>query len=280
MTKCPPKALLLDMDGVLYHGIHRLPFAAEFLAMIARVPHLFLTNNPVATPAQVAERLRSMGLGSPRPAQILTSGVATAHWLNAQCPGFRYFAVGAEGLDKELSRYGLADEQEPDYVVVGEGPGLDYASLTKGINLVLKQGAELISTNPDHLVDAHAEGQHQVLPGGGALVAAFEVACGVKARTIGKPQPLLFDMAMRLLGVSPAQCLMVGDRPDTDIAGAQRLGMQTAMVRTGRFSIKAAWPAQQPPADWDVAGLQQLAEAWGRAWPGWPPTKKPAGPAR
>jgi len=265
-----PAALLLDMDGVLYHGSQALPQAREFLAAIQDLPHLFITNNPIATPAQVADRLQSIGFARPGEQDILTSGVATAQWLHTRTPGFRYFAVGAGGLDAELSRFGTADARRADYVVVGEGAGLDYASLTTGINLVLKRGARLISTNPDATVDGHREGEHLVLPGGGALVAAFEVACGCRAITIGKPEPLLFDMALQRLGVAAGDCVMIGDRADTDIAGAQRLGIRTAMVRTGRLAPGARWPEEQAPPDWDVESLDGLLQAWRASWSGWP----------
>lgn len=258
------------MDGVLYHGSHLLPHAREFLTAVAGVPHLFLTNNPIATPAEVAQRLQDMGFARPDDEAILTSGVAAAQWLQQCKPGFRYFAVGAGGLDAELSRYGIADAEHADYVVVGEGPGLDFDSLTTGINLVLKAGATLVSTNPDHTVDAHVEGRHRVLPGGGALVAAFETACECSAVTIGKPEPLLYRMALDRLDVEAGECVMVGDRPDTDIAGAQRLGMRTALVRTGRFAPGDTWPAGQATADWDVEGLAQLLDAWRAAWIAWP----------
>ena len=69
-------------------------------------------------------------------------------------------------------------------------------------------------------------------------------------------------MALADLDVAASDCVMVGDRPDTDILGAQRLGLKTALVRTGRFSVDAPWPAEQAPPDWDVTDLQQLLAAW------------------
>ncbi len=266
MTLCP-RALLLDMDGVLYHGERVLPHAPAFLRAVAHLPHVFVTNNPIATPAEVAARLARMGLGAPAPEQILTSGLATARYLARQRPGFRYFAVGAPGLDAVLSRYGTADAERADYVVVGEGPGLDYQSLTRGIGLILEQGARLISTNPDSTVDAWRDGRRLALPGGGALVAPFEVATGQRALTIGKPEPLLYRMALDLLGFEARQCLMIGDRVDTDIAGAAALGLQTALVRSGRFGPGEPWPAGAPRADWDVPDLAALYRAWRAKWP-------------
>lgn len=269
MGRTSPAALLLDMDGVLYHGERPLPGAAAFLERIAGVPHLFITNNPIKTPEQIADRLQRLGLPRPAPSRVLTSAEATAVWLQQQKPGFRYFAVGADGLDIALREVGIPDSRQADFVVVGEGPGLDYEQLTTGVNLVLKQGARLVVTNPDHSVDATVDGEHRVLPGGGALVAPFTVATGHQPVVIGKPEPLLYQMAMRRLGVVAGACLMVGDRPDTDIAGAARLGMWTALVRSGRFAPGEAWPGGLPRPDWDLNDLDELTATLLQRFPDW-----------
>ena len=253
-------AILLDMDGILYHGDRPLPGAVEFLQRIRHRPHLFITNNPILSPTEVAEKLARMGLLKPRPEQIITSAQATARWLEKKKPGFRYYAVGADGLHQALRRVGTEDSKKADFVVVGEGPGLDFGSLTTGINLIVTQGARLVGTNPDINVDATIDGEHRLVPGGGALVAPFAVASGVEPVIIGKPNPLLFEMALEQLGCRPEQCLMIGDRPDTDIAGAAALGMQTALVRTGRFAPGAPWPENLPRPEWDVESLGELGQ--------------------
>jgi HAD superfamily hydrolase (TIGR01450 family) len=253
-------AILLDMDGVLYHGDRPLSGAREFLQRIEAIPHLFITNNPILPPTEVAAKLARMGLPKPRSEQIITSAQATARWLSQEKPGFRYFAVGAEGLHLALREVGTADAQDADFVVVGEGPGLDFDSLTTGINLIVKQGARLIGTNPDINVDASSDGEHRLVPGGGALVAPFAVASGVEPVIIGKPNSLLFEMALEQLGCPPEGCLMIGDRPDTDIAGAAALGVKTALVRTGRFGAGEIWPEKIPRPNWDVASLGELIQ--------------------
>lgn len=258
-------AILLDMDGVLYHGEQSLPGAAGFLYGIQHIPHVFLTNNPIMPPAAVAEKLAGMGLPKPAAGQIITSAQATARWLAREKPGFRYYAVGADGLHQALRQVGTADMENADFVVVGEGPGLDFKSLTIGINLIVKRGARLVGTNPDISVDSFMQGEHAIVPGGGALIAPFAVASATDPIIIGKPQPLLYQMALEQLGCEATDCLMIGDRPDTDIAGAARLGMQTALVRTGRFSPGEPWPQGLPSADWDVDDLQQLSNALGLA---------------
>lgn len=253
-------AILLDMDGILYHGDRPLPGAVDFLLRIQHLPHLFITNNPILPPAAVAEKLARMGLPKPRPEQIITSAQATSRWLAKVKPGFRYFAVGADGLHQALREVGIEDAESADFVVVGEGPGLDFNSLTTGINLIVKRGARLVATNPDINVDATIGGEHRLVPGGGALVAPFALASDVEPVIIGKPNPLLFEMAMEQLDCEPEQCLMIGDRPDTDIAGAAALGMQTALVRTGRFLPGTPWPDGLSRPDWDVESLDELGQ--------------------
>ncbi len=254
-------AFLVDMDGVLYHGDRLLPGAQEFHRHVAVGRHLFITNNPTLPPEEVAVKLRGLGFLGIEPEQILTSAQATAEWLAQTKPGFRYFAVGADGLQQALATVGRVDCVNADFVVVGEGAGLDYDTLTTGINLILSQGARLVATNPDTTVDAVRDGQRVVLPGGGALVASFEAATARRAVIIGKPQPLLYRMAMDRLGVTAVDCIMVGDRPDTDIAGAAALGIRTALVRTGRFTPGESWPDGIARPDWDCESLSELTEA-------------------
>ncbi len=269
MHRHDPSALLLDMDGILFHGDQVLPGAAAFLKAIAVVPHLFVTNNPIRSPEEVADHFVALGLPRPHLGRILTSAQATADWLMRVKSGFRYFAVGAAGLHRELERVGTPDPVAADFVVVGEGPGLDYEQLTIGINLILNCGARLVATNPDSTVDATRDGNHLLLPGGGALVAPFAEATGVTPTVIGKPEPLLYQMALQRLNCAAEACLMVGDRPDTDIAGAERLGMWTALVRSGRYAPGAPWPDGLPKPDWDLEDLPGLLAVLRGRWPGW-----------
>ncbi|AUB79646.1 HAD-IIA family hydrolase [Candidatus Thiodictyon syntrophicum] len=268
MTRPPPQALLIDLDGVLFQGDRPLPGAARLLGRLAGRPHCFVTNNPIRTPEQIAAACVAMGLPRPDPRYILTSALATARWLSRERPGLRYFAVGAGGLEAALSAVGSRDERDANAVVVGEGVGLDFATLTTGINLILGRGARLIATNPDTTVDGMRDGQRVVLPGCGALVAPFTAATGVTPTFIGKPEPLLYEMALAQLGLPAAACLMIGDRPDTDIVGAVRLGIRTALVRTGRFPPGRDWVAGLPRPDFDAPDLDRLIEALDRAFPG------------
>ena len=253
-------AILLDMDGVLFHGNQALEHAIDFMDSILHIPHCFITNNPILSPQQVADKLEYLGFHRPDSESIITSGEATALWLSEQKKSFHFYAVGAQGLFDALNKFGHFDQQYADYVVIGEGAGIDYKSLTTGINLIIKQKAKLVSTNPDTTVDGVIDGKHIVLPGGGSLVAPFIAATGQQPVTIGKPFPLLYEMAFKKLGVKALDCLMIGDRPDTDIKGAAKLGMKTALVRTGRFLPNDLLPVDCPVPDWDVLNLHQLQQ--------------------
>lgn len=261
--KRPFTAILLDMDGVLFHGMEPIDGAIAFMEIIADFPHAFITNNPIRLPQAVADKLEHIGFKRPLEKFIVTAGEATASWLAQQKPGFTFFAVGAKGLRQSLSQYGNEDPENADFVVIGEGEGIDYSVITTGINLILKKGAKLISTNPDTTVDAVIQGKRRVLPGGGALVAPFAAATGQTPVTIGKPESLLYEMAMQVLGVKASDCLMIGDRPDTDIIGAQKLGIKTALVRTGRFAPGEALPQCMQKPDWDVNSLSELQRLFG-----------------
>jgi NagD protein len=268
MKRPQPRALLLDMDGLLFHGDRPLPGARRLLDRLKATPHAFVTNNPIRTPEQIADGFAAMGLPRPDTERVITSALATARWLGHVRPGFRYFAVGAGGLDAALRSVGTPDAEQADMVVVGEGPGLDFEQLTVGINLILSRGARLVATNPDTAVDGMRDGRHLVLPGGGALVAPFAAATGVTPTFVGKPEPLLYEMSLEILGCTAGECMMVGDRPDTDIAGAERLGMWTALVRTGRFAPGRPWIEGMPPPDYDLTNLDDLINALDRDVPG------------
>ena len=247
------------MDGVLYHGEKLIPEALTFLSTIEHIPHAFITNNPSLHVDAIADRLERLGFQRPQDHQIVTSAEATAQFLSQQKADFRFFAVGGEGIHRALHEAGGKEDREAaDFVVIGEGAGINYEVITTGLNLIIKKNARLICTNPDHNVDAYVKGQHRVLPGGGALVAPFAVAAEVEPVFIGKPHPLLYQMAMQRLNVVAEECLMIGDRPDTDILGAARLGMKTALVRTGRFAPGRPIPTGLPQPNWDVTSLTDL----------------------
>ena len=226
------RAVLFDMDGVLYRGMEALPGVNEMLAFLTeqQVSYACITNNASRTREQVSTGLRQMGIAVPAE-RIITSATATSIWLRARTPrGTTVFAIGMDGLRNVLfaDGYFVEQAQEPQYVVVGADFEITYAKL-KTACLAIRAGATFIGTNPDTTFPS----EEGIIPGVGAFILALEAAVGKKAMIIGKPERALFDAALQMLGVPAEQTLVAGDRLDTDILGANRAGIPAAMVLTG-----------------------------------------------
>ena len=222
--------VLFDLDGVLYRGEAAVPSAPPTLAELRRrgVRPVFLTNNSSRTPLQVAEKLRGIGI-EVEPGEVVTSALATAELL-AERGGGRAFVIGQDGVREALSDAGIAivdgDPEEADLVVVGYDGGATYGSL-KRASLLVQRGARLVATNADGSYPA-ADG---LWPGAGALLAAITTTTGAEPEIVGKPFAPLFEAGRRRGG--GGRPLVVGDRLDTDIEGAARLGWDSMLVLTG-----------------------------------------------
>ena len=222
--------VLFDLDGVLYRGEGAVPSAPPTLAELRRrgVRPVFLTNNSSRTPLQVAEKLRGIGIEA-EPAEVVTSALATAELL-AERGGGGAFVIGQDGVREALSDAGIAivdgDPEEADLVVVGYDGGATYGSL-KRASLLVQRGARLVATNADGSYPA-ADG---LWPGAGALLAVITTTTGAEPEIVGKPFAPLFEAGRRRGG--GGHPLVVGDRLDTDIEGAARLGWDSMLVLTG-----------------------------------------------
>lgn len=222
--------VLFDLDGVLYRGEGAVPSAPPTLAELRRrsVRPVFLTNNSSRTPLQVAEKLRGIGIEA-EPGEVVTSALATAELL-AERGGGRAFVIGQDGVREALSDAGIAivdgDPEEAELVVVGYDGGATYGSL-KRASLLVQRGARLVATNADGSYPA-ADG---LWPGAGALLAVITTTTGAEPEIVGKPFAPLFEAGRRRGG--GGRPLVVGDRLDTDIEGAARLGWDSMLVLTG-----------------------------------------------
>jgi glycerol-1-phosphatase len=224
-------ALLFDLDGVLYRGAEPVPGAPETMAALreAGANVGFLTNNSSRTPEQVSAKLGDMGISS-TPTEIVTSATATADLLAGRGGGTA-FVMGGDGVVGALSDAGLrlvdGDAEPVDLVVVGIDEDLTYARLRTAC-LQVHRGATFVATNADPTFPGTGG---QLWPGAGALVAAITAVTGVDAEVVGKPHAPLFHAALRRAGgVNP---LVIGDRLDTDIAGAAALGWDSLLVLSG-----------------------------------------------
>lgn len=259
------RAVLFDMDGVLYVGASPLPGVQEMVDYLETTGrgYLCVTNNASMTSDLFAEKLAKMGIRV-TPEHILGSAEATAAWLADQvkhrgAPSGKIFVMGMEGLRASLQTYGFTLTTDPfdaTYCVSGAKFDLTYDDLANAC-LAIRHGARFVGTNPD-LTFPSERGQ---IPGSGSLLALLEAATGVKPVVIGKPNAPMFELAMRRLRTTPDATLMVGDRYDTDIAGALALGMTTAGVLTG-ISTAEEFARQNMPPHLVLAGLPELLAAF------------------
>jgi glycerol-1-phosphatase len=203
-------AFLFDLDGVLYRGAQAVPGAPEALASLRAAGRrvAFVTNNSARTPDVVAERLRSVGVEADA-GEVVTSAYATAELLAGR--GCRSaFVVGENGLTEALAAAGIE--------VLGGEPE----------SVLVERGAAFVGTNADASLPA-ADGTRW--PGAGALLAAISTTTDVHAEIVGKPHPPLYRAALARAGGGVP--LVIGDRLDTDIAGAVALGWDSLLVLTG-----------------------------------------------
>ena len=231
MLADPFDVILLDLDGVLYRWPDPIPGAADAVALLRRAGKrlAFVTNNSSRTPGQVAERLTSVGVIA-SPDEVVTSALVTATILSER--GLRSaFVVGEEGLVEALADVGIEAVHDPgdgaDVVVVGFDRGADYTKL-KDASVLVERGIPLVASNADPSFPAPGG---ESWPGAGALLAAIETTTGARGEVFGKPEAPLFERA--LVSAGGGRPLVVGDRLDTDIAGAARLGWDSALVLTG-----------------------------------------------
>ncbi len=251
------QGLILDMDGVLWRGGQPLgPLPQWFDQMRALgLRWVFVTNNATRSPRAYVTRLAQMGLDA-REEQIINSAMAAAALLRERWPQAqaRVLTLGEGGLDEVLREAGFTVVHEPpaDAVVAALDRQCTYEKLARAARAV-HQGAWLVGTNPDRTYPV----PDGLAPGAGALLAALEAATDAQATIAGKPEPWPFRLALERLGLPAERVLAVGDRLETDILGAQRLGIPTALVLSGVTTRERA-EAWQPAPDWIGPDLGRL----------------------
>ena len=221
---------LIDMDGVIYRGRQLIPGADRFIRRLLaeEIPFAFLTNNSQRTRRDVATKLVRMGIPVEE-SHIFTCAMATARFLAAQKPGGTAYVIGEGGLLQALHKNGYAIvDDDPDYVVVGEGRTFNMEIVEAAVRMILR-GAKLIATN----LDPHCPTAHGIRPGCGAIVAMLEAATGLKAFSVGKPNPVMMRAARKELGLATSETVMIGDTMETDILGGVSMGYRTVLVLSG-----------------------------------------------
>jgi HAD superfamily hydrolase (TIGR01450 family) len=238
--------VLLDLDGCVWVQDAAVPGTPEALSELrsAGKTVAFLTNDARRSPEEYVRKLWSLGLRASLE-EVVTVGAAIQYTLAGRPPGATAYVIGAPAIFRHVAESGhrIVNGTEratsADVVVVAAHDDFSYAELSDATQAVLA-GAELVGANRDRTFPATG-GQW---PGTGAIVAALEYATQHSARTIGKPESPMFAAALDRLGAGPA--LMVGDRLDSDLAGAAAAGIDAAIVLSGVTSRRQAEAAQDP----------------------------------
>ncbi len=224
------RGFICDMDGVLYHGNRLLPDVDRFVAWLKREKKqfLFLTNSSERSPRELQEKLARLGI-QVQASHFYTSALATASFLATQKPNGSAYVIGEAGLINALYDAGFSmNEENPDYVVVGETRSYSFEKIERAVNLI-RAGAKLIGTNPD--VTGPLE--KGITPATGALIAPIELATGTNAYFLGKPNPLMMRHGRKSLGCSREETIIIGDRMDTDIIAGIHADIETVLVLSG-----------------------------------------------
>jgi 4-nitrophenyl phosphatase len=263
MTLLPPniKALILDMDGVLWKGdapIGDLPAIFKRIADLG-LKVIFATNNGTRSPQQYVRRMAGYGV-SIEAWQVVTSSLCAASLLNQKFPqGGPIFAIGENGLlealrEKNFEPLSIDDAPDAQAVVMGIDRQISFDKMREA-TLLVRAGKPFYATNPDKTFPT-PRGE---IPGAGAWISVIVTATEVEPIYAGKPYPTIIELSLERLGVPKEQALVVGDRLETDIAAGQAAGCPSALVLSG-VSTREQAEAWQPKMDVIAESLEMLVK--------------------
>ncbi len=253
------KALILDMDGVIWKGdapIGDLP--ATFNRIRERgLKFVFATNNGTKTPEDYQVKLRELGV-EVEPWQIVTSALGIAFMLAQKYPrGTKIFMIGEDGIRVALEEKGfeiLSTEDAPQaqVFVMGIDRTINFMKVAEA-TLLVRAGIPFYTTNTDKTFPT-PRGE---IPGSGSWLSVITSATGIEPIVAGKPFPFLMELSLERLGTTKEETLVVGDRLETDIAAGQSVGCPTALVLSG-ISTKAQADEWKPKMDVIAESLAEL----------------------
>lgn len=257
----PPRVFsgyVVDLDGTVYLGDQPLPGAVPTLARIREAGSrlVFLTNNPLRSPASYAELLRDVGIQADEREVVTPLGVLTSY-LKRQHAGAAVLTVAEPLVDQTLLAAGLSVTTEPSaagVVVVSFDRTFDYTKLLRAFRAVHRHGAVIVATNPDPFCPSPDGG----LPDCAAMLAAVEACTGARAEAVlGKPGPQMAAEVHARLGVPPGDAAMVGDRILTDVAMSRALRMTSILVLSGATTASDV-PGSAVQPDYVITGIGDL----------------------
>ncbi|MDQ0225502.1 TIGR01457 family HAD-type hydrolase [Metabacillus niabensis] len=224
------KGYLIDLDGTMYRGTEQIEAASEFVDTLVKnnIPYLFVTNNSSQTPEKVAKKLMDFQIQATKET-VFTTSQATANYIYEKKKDAKVYVIGEEGLKEAITNRGLTFvEENPDFVVTGIDREITYEKLAKAC-IAVRNGATFISTNADIALPT----ERGLLPGNGALTSVVTVSTNTQPIFIGKPEAIIVEQALQVLGTEKSETLMVGDNYDTDIKAGINCGLDTLLVHTG-----------------------------------------------
>lgn len=262
------KALIIDMDGVLWHGNQAIDGLTDFFQTLEDLDlrYILATNNASHTPEQYVKKLADMGVSISADA-IMTSAMATAMYLSEKRDPTqtRVYVLGEDGAEQALTEKGFtltglyeinsATSKGADVVVCGKDHTLTWDKLATA-TLNIRAGATFIGTNADNTLPTELGLTH----GNGAILAALETATGVSPIIVGKPEPIMYQQAIAKLGSDLSETIAIGDKLETDILGAIRTGIRSLMVLTG-VSTEADLKASDYQPTWVMQDLRAVTAA-------------------
>lgn len=225
------KGYLIDLDGTIYQGKNRIPAGERFIKRLQErgIPYLLVTNNTTRTPEMVQDMLSKQFNLETGIETIYTATMATVDYMNDMNRGKTAYVIGETGLKSAIAAAGYVEELEnPAYVVVGLDSQVTYEMLAIA-TLAIQKGALFIGTNPDLNIPT----ERGLMPGAGALNALLEAATRVKPVFIGKPNAIIMNKSLEVLGVKRSEAVMVGDNYLTDIMAGIQNDIATILVTTG-----------------------------------------------
>ena len=236
------KGVLLDLDGTIFVGDRLVPGAADAVGALRRsgLPMRFGTNTTRMSRMALVGRLQEMGLELEAP-EVFTSPRAAASWLEKK--GLWNLSLCVPEVAHVDFGHFTINETSPQAVVVGDlGEGWDFARLNQAFRHIM-DGTEFVALQRNRYWET---GQGLALDAG-TFVAALEYATGREAILVGKPSTTFFQVAADSMGVDLFSLAVVGDDPDTDVAGAHACDAAAILVRTGRFRARELPPGMPQP---------------------------------
>ncbi len=255
----PVSGYLFDLDGTIYLGERLISGADWAIAELRKRGRrvVFLSNKPIASRRDYAEKLTRLGIPASED-EVVNSSYVLARHLAQQRPGARVYAVGEPPLLQELKRHGLVLTDDPDeveVVVAAFDRTFHYDKLTLAYQAI-KRGARFWATNPDRTCPVE-DGE---IPDAAGMIAAIEAVTGRRVELIaGKPSPLMVKAALERLGLPLEHCAIVGDRLETDVVMGKTSGLTTILVLTGVTSREALKEAEIQP-DYVLGSVAELPE--------------------